>query len=210
MKAILFDLDGTLLNTVPDIMDCCNKVLAEFSLPLLSEEQTRRFVGNGAKKLVERMLFARQELFAPVYERYVALFPSFTGRTTLYPGERETLLALKERGLRLAIVTNKPHTATMRVYDALLKEFDFDVVQGYDGRFPLKPDPALSEDVIRRLGVSKKDCLFVGDGETDVQTALRLGIPCASVLWGFRSREELKNAGATCFLSRYEELLSIL
>lgn len=210
MKGILFDLDGTLLDTIPDIQACCNDVLAAFGLPSISREQAQRFVGNGAKKLVERMLFDRQDLFDAVYARYLACFPSYTDRTALFPEERETLLALKAKGVRLGIITNKPQAAAQRVCQTYLKEFCFDVVQGQIPNYGVKPDPALSELVIRNMGLSKQDCLFVGDGETDLATARALGIPCISVLWGYRSESELRQAGADCLISHFSQLLQFV
>ncbi|MBO5525848.1 MAG: HAD family hydrolase [Clostridia bacterium] len=202
MKLILFDLDGTVLDTVPDIMACCNDTLHAFSLPPITEEETKRFVGNGAKKLVERFLKGRLDLLEEAYSLYKEKFPLYVTRTRYYPQEREVLESLKRKN-KLAIVTNKPQSAA----DEVVKRYLPDVpVFGQRDGFAVKPDPALTEFAIRSLGFETKDCIFVGDGETDIEVARNVGIPCISVLWGNRTREELFRAGGTIFVENFEEL----
>lgn len=202
MKLILFDLDGTVLDTIPDIMACCNDTLSLFSLPPISEEETKRFVGNGAKKLVERFLKDRVDLLDEVYPIYQKRFPLYVNGTRYYDGELEVLNRLK-KNYRLAIVTNKPQSAADEVVKRYLPDFP---VFGHREGFAVKPHPALTEFAIQTLGFEKKDCLFVGDGETDIQVAKNVGIPCISVLWGNRTEEELKLAGGTIFVKNFEEL----
>ncbi|MBO4989332.1 MAG: HAD family hydrolase [Clostridia bacterium] len=206
-KLLLFDLDGTILYTVPDIMACCNDVLSEFSLPPISEEETKAFVGNGAKKLVERMLKDKYDLLEEVYARYSSLFPSYRNRTTYYPGELAFFRQMNALGYSFAVVTNKPQETANAVMNRFFPGWK---VFGQTDSFPVKPDPSLTLFAIERMGFSKEDCVFIGDGETDVETAKRAGIPCISVLWGYRSRKTLEEAGATCFASSFEELKTII
>ena len=206
-KAIIFDLDGTLLDTLPDIHIVLNSCLAEFSLPMLSYETTKKFVGNGAKKLVERAVGERAELSEKVYELYFERFSNCdNSHTKLFPYECEALKKFKEAGLSLAIITNKPQRATDNVYAKYLGNFNFNIVLGQTEYYPLKPNPASTEAIISKLNVKKEDCVFVGDGETDILTARAAGIQCVSALWGYRSREELSAAGATDFAENFREL----
>jgi phosphoglycolate phosphatase len=206
-KAVIFDLDGTLLNTSKDIHKVLSDTLAHFSLPSISLEQTIEYVGNGAKKLVERaMPQDKLNELQPVYEYYAEHFAACDNSLTcLYEGEEDVLNELKKRGVKLALITNKPQAATDGVYAKHLSKFNFDIVIGQDD-MPLKPNPQSTNWTIEKLGVKKCDCLFVGDGETDVQTAANSGIDCVSVLWGYRSREQLEAAGAKNFVVNYNEL----
>ena len=129
--------------------------------------------------------------------------------TVLYEGEDEVLSKLKAAGVKLAILSNKPQSATSAVCAQLLGKYNFDIVLG-QGAYPLKPDPAGAEEIMRRLGVSKSECIFTGDGETDVKTAKNAGIPCVSVLWGFRKKQQLERVGANIFAENYTQYLQIL
>lgn len=207
-KAIIFDLDGTLLDTSRDIHSVLNGALTHFGLPEISLEKTLEYVGNGAKKLVERALPEdRLDMLDRVYAYYAERFAACENNLTcLYDGEEKFLLRLKACGIKTAIVTNKPQDATNGVYEKHLSRFNFDVVLGQSEKFPLKPQPESTLSVMEQLEVEPENCLFVGDGETDVLTAKNSKIKCASVLWGFRSYEQLKAAGADVFISNYDEL----
>ena len=170
-----------------------------------------QFVGNGARKLVERAVGERTDLAEEVYKDYSVNFANWDNKfAALYEGEEKTLKNFKAANIKTAIVTNKPHDATMRVFDQYLANFGFNEVLCQTKQHPLKPNPASTLDVIARFGVKKQDCLFVGDGETDVQTAANAGIKCASVLWGFRTKAQLEKAGAKLFVNTYKELEDIV
>jgi phosphoglycolate phosphatase len=211
-KAIIFDLDGTLLNTSRDICKVLNNSLSAFSLPNISLEKTIEYVGNGAKKLVERAVPEQnKEIVNEVYKHYSAHFAVCDNNlTTLYEGEEEVLKTLKRKGCKLAIITNKPQKATDGVYLKHLSEFNFDLVLGQSETFPLKPEADSTLYAIKKMGVNKSDCLFVGDGETDVLTAKNAGVDCLSVLWGYRDYNTLKKAGAAHFAKSYTELLNFV
>jgi len=210
-KAVIFDLDGTLLDTSRDICRILNETLSRFSLPQITLEQTIRFVGNGAAKLVERATPTISEKEREkVLSDYIARFSaSDNSQTRLYPNEAEALTMLARAGVKLAIVTNKPQKAADGAYNALLSMFNFLCVAGADGA-PLKPDPTLTLSVVQRLGVRGEECVFVGDGETDIQTARAASLDCISVLWGFRQKEQLQAAGATRFAEDYLSLAKII
>lgn len=210
-KALIFDLDGTLLNTARDIQAVINGSLKKFNLPELSLEQTMRFVGNGAKKLVERAVGSRYDLIEEIYQDFSVNFANCDNKfAEFYDGEEQALKKFAAANIKMAIVTNKPYDATMRVFDQYLSKFNFNEVLCQTKLHPLKPDPTSTLDVIARLGVKKQDCLFIGDGETDVQTAANAGIKCVSVLWGFRSKPQLEKAGAQLFASSFKELEDIV
>lgn len=212
LKAIIFDLDGTLLNTAPDIMRVLNASLSKFSLPPVdSLEKLYMMVGDGAYNLVDRAVPTdKKDLVEQVYRDYVPAFAACdNANTVLYEGEDEVLSKLKAAGVKLAILSNKPQSATSAVCAQLLGKYNFDIVLG-QGAYPLKPDPAGAEEIMRRLGVSKSECIFTGDGETDVKTAKNAGIPCVSVLWGFRKKQQLERVGANIFAENYTQYLQIL
>lgn len=206
-KTVFFDLDGTVLNTVPDIRAVLNGTLAAFNLPPLSERQTMEFVGNGAYELVRRAAGESCDNIPEIYARYVADFAACKNElSTLYDGEEEVLFNLKKKGVRLGIVTNKPQKATLNVYEKFFKRFDFFYVQGQEEGVPLKPSPEGVLNAVNKFSLDKRECLFVGDGETDVLTAANAGLDCVSVLWGYRTKEQLKGAGATRFAENFKKL----
>jgi phosphoglycolate phosphatase len=211
-KGIIFDLDGTLLNTSLDIHAVLNDSLSHFNLPQLSLEKTVEYVGNGAKILVERAIPKdKSYLLEDVYKYYATHFAACANDLTcLYDGEEEVLLELKRMGVKLAIVTNKPQNATEGVYCKHLARFNFDCVLGQTDKYPLKPSPQSTLATIAQLGLEPEDCLFVGDGETDVQTAKNANIDCLSVLWGYRSRSTLEQAGGINFVGDYQQLLNFV
>ena len=211
LKAVFFDLDGTLLNTIPDIHACINASLEKFGYPTIDEAHTQAYVGDGAKLLVERALPAHcpdlEAVFADFHARFAA---DSSERTHLYPDELTVLCALKARGFRLAVITNKPQDAA----DAVLKKFfpagTFDFVGGDTGMFPCKPDPSLARYAALRLHLSPAECAFVGDGEPDARVAQNAGMYGISVLWGYRTRSQLEGAGATVFADSFLALQKIL
>ena len=207
LKAVLFDLDGTLLDTLPDIRASLNVTLQKFGYPEVTPEQARLYVGNGAKKLVERALPQGAPDLEEVYEDFRARYAqSDNSLTRLYEGEREVLSFLVGRGVKLAVITNKPQEATKKCVEQFFPRSLFSFVAGDSGLFPCKPDPALARYCALSLRVSPAECAFVGDGETDVLTAKNAGMTGIAVLWGYRSRERLEEAGANLFCGSFPEL----
>ena len=191
-------MDGTLLDTSRDIQSVINESLKKFNLAEISLSDTIRFIGNGAAKLVERAVGERQDLFEKVYSDYSENFPLCGNKLTcLYPDE-------------LAIVTNKPQAATERVYAQFLSKFGFCIVLGHAEYYPLKPNPASTLAIVEKLGLKKEQCLFVGDGETDVLTSAAADLCCVSALWGYRTRDELYKAGARIFANNFRQLEKII
>lgn len=211
-KAIIFDLDGTLLDTSRDIMTVLNASLSAFSLPKITVEQTKAYVGDGARKLVERAVSSEKAALVPeVYAHYVKNFSTCDNElATFYKGEEELLTELKSLGVRLAILTNKPQAATERVYSLFFSRFGFGFVGGQTEGRPLKPAPDGVFEAAKKMGVEVKNCLFVGDGETDVQTSHNARVDGVAALWGYRSRSTLAAAGATVFAENYAALRDMI
>ena len=208
VKVILFDLDGTLLDTLPDLNACMNAMLAHFGFPSVSMRDTRLFVGHGGREFTAMSLPENERhRLDECYAYYGDLHVHWdNGRTKMFEGESAFLQDIRARGVKTAIVTNKAQNTTEVLCKTLLKEHAFDAVLGNSDRYPVKPDPAGTLAVLQLLGVSPAEAVFVGDGDTDVQTAKNAGMRCVSVLWGYRTREELVAAGADCFARDFKEL----
>ncbi|MDE7295772.1 MAG: HAD family hydrolase [Clostridia bacterium] len=210
-KAVLFDLDGTLLDTLDDITARVNETLRTFSYPEISREKVRGYIGDGARQLVERALPHNADNIDECFAFFKTHFAnSDNALTKLFAGEEEALESMQARGLKLAIVTNKTQAATDRLVKQFFPKINFAFVGGDSGNFPCKPDPTLAMFAALSMRVSPAECLFVGDGETDVKTALRAGMRGVSCLWGYRTREQLEKAGATEFAESFAELEKFL
>ncbi len=210
MRAVFFDLDGTLLDTAPDIRAALNRTLVEFGYPPHTDGEVKKFVGNGARKLIERALPAGCADLEAVYARFRTVYAaSDNALTRPFDGIGELLDDLKGAGASLAVITNKPQEATAHVIDTFFPA-RFDFVGGDSGLFPCKPDPSYTRYAALTLRVAPKDCVFVGDGETDIRTARRAGMRSVAALWGYRSRAVLRRAGASVFAEDVAALRKIL
>ena len=211
-KAIFFDLDGTILDTVPDIQDSINRMLAENGLPPLSAEEIVRYVGNGAKKLVDRCLKGRvtEERAERCLHRYNEIYTNCgSPKTRIFPGLSKTLPLLKEKGYLLAVITNKPQETADEVKKIYLDPLGISYVFGQREGIPVKPDPKPMEIVLAQFGLKREEVVFVGDGETDAAFAINAGVRGISCLWGYREKELLLEVGARGFIDPPEELLSL-
>lgn len=208
-QTYIFDLDGTLLNTLADLAASTNYALRAHGLPERTTEEVRTFVGNGVKKLMERAV--PQGLDNPKFEETFATFREHylqhsLDTTSPYPGIVALLRELRHRGKRVAIVSNKFYAATQE----LARHFFSDTVEVAIGEredIRKKPAPDTVQEAMRQMGVGKDGAVYIGDSEVDVQTARNVGIPCISVLWGFRDRDFLLGQGASCFVEQPEEIL---
>lgn len=209
-KAVLFDMDGTLLDTIMDMADSVNHVLTVHGWPVRTTEEVRNFVGNGAGKLIERAVggaAAPEELPAIVAE-YRAWYQTHSYiKTKPYPGIPEVLAALEKAGVKTAVVSNKPDATTRALADRFFPGMP---AFGQREELPPKPSPALVELALAELGVGLGDAAYVGDSEVDVATARNAGLPMIGVSWGFRGREGLAEAGAEVIVDTAGELLEKL
>ena len=211
-KAVIFDLDGTLLNTLEDLQDSVNYGLEKHGMPRRSLEEIRHFVGNGVGKLIERAVpegttkDEEASVFAAFKEYYAK---HCNDKTDLYPGIRELLAELKKRGYRLAIVSNKLQSGVDALSELYFKDFTETAVGGRED-MPKKPEPDMVYEALRQLGVAKEEAVFVGDSEVDIATAKNAGMECITVTWGFRTRAEQEAAGAEIFADDPMEILSYI
>lgn len=211
-KAIIFDLDGTLLNTLEDLYQSTNAAMLQYGFPERTLEEVRQFVGNGALTLMKRAVPGGEDnphladCLRAFREHYQQHMNDHTGP---YPGIMEFLQKLSREEYPMAIVSNKPDFAVRE----LAEEFFGDVIKvaiGESEGVLRKPAPDTVALAAERLGVLLSDCIYVGDSEVDLETAKNCGIPCASVTWGFRSREYLLSLGAEHTAGSPEELYKLL
>ena len=212
IRAVIFDLDGTLTDTLQDLCNSTNYALRQMGWRERSLGEVRRFVGNGVRKLIERAVpegisEADSEHCFSIFQQHYLLHCQDT--TCLYDGVAEMLRDVHTAGLRTAIVSNKLQAGVDELYQTFFHDV-VDVAIGEREGIRRKPAPDMVELALQELGVDKFEAVYVGDSEVDVRTALNSGLPCISVLWGFRDRDELQEAGATLFINHPRELLEIL
>ena len=209
----IFDLDGTLLDTLDDLAASVNYALQAHGMPVHSIDDVRRFVGTGVRKLMERAVpdGADNPLFEEAFATFRQHYMTHSLDTTRpYKGVPETLAALKARGCRLAVVSNK----MMAAIQSLCTHFFPDTIEVAIGEHEAegirkKPAPDTVITALDALGVGKERAVYVGDSDVDIQTARNSGLPCISVLWGFRDRDFLKQHGAESFISTPSELIDV-
>ena len=210
-KLIIFDLDGTLLNTIGDLADAVDYVMRSRNLPEHTNAEYRQMVGGGIKRLVERALpeeLAKNEQYV---EECVAQFRRYyvdniDRHTIPYDGITELLRKLQANGAMLAVASNKFQHGTERLVAKFFGDVEFIAIEGNREGAPLKPDPEIIHTILRKAGVERSDAVMVGDSGIDIRTAIAAGIDSIGVSWGFRFAEELYEAGATLVATSIEEL----
>lgn len=215
IKAIIFDLDGTLLDSIADIAMATNKVLRQNDLPGHPVAKFVEFIGNGARRIVQRALpehLKRDEAFVDeILEAYkVAYKENIVVESKLFDGIAELLKFLNKSGLPIAIFTNKPHDQTMLIADKLLRGFKFEVVLGQKDENPKKPDPFGALWIAEQLGVKPADVLFVGDSAVDVNTAKNAQMQMVGVSWGYSKENELEDAECETIVDTPSELKALI
>jgi phosphoglycolate phosphatase len=217
-KACIFDLDGTLANTLDSIAYFANSALENCGYAGIENEKYRYLVGNGADKLMRNMLGAvcgagsytdadikkLREIYDCLYESN----PTYDVKN--YDGMHNTLKELKKMGMKLAVLSNKPHNCTEAVADALFETGTFDLVYGQRANVARKPSPEGALLIAQELGIAPKECLYIGDTDTDMKTGSAAGMDTAGVLWGFRDERELKENHAKYIVERPEQIYEIV
>ena len=212
-RLIVFDLDGTLINSLEDLADSANHVLEQHGFPTHPVDAYRYFVGDGVRKLIERILpeeerndlrieQCRQE-FVDYYKIHME------DKTSVYPGVIELLKALKDKGLKIAVATNKVHVAVGPLMAKYFPGIQFDSLIGQREGVPVKPAPQIMYDILAQCGCEPSEAFHVGDTATDMQLAHNAGVTPVGVLWGYRPLEELQEAGAKHIIQHPLDLLEI-
>ena len=213
-KAILFDLDGTLLDTLEDLATAANRALGTLGLPAHPTDAYRVFVGDGLRTLAERILPGDERSAAQV-DALVAAFEreysrTWNERTAPYAGVPEMLDRLTGGGYRLSVLSNKPDAFTRLCVEQLLPHWTFAPLYGQRPGVPKKPDPAAALAIAAELGLDPAEVLYLGDTATDMHTARAAGMVAVGVLWGFRTADELRAAGARHLITHPGELAPLL
>ena len=213
-RAIIFDLDGTLLNTLDDLGNAMNRTLEHEGFPTHPIDAYRYFVGNGARTLVTRTLpeaHRDQETIDRCFARFRADYERhWNVNTRPYDGILDMLNVLTARGIPLTVLSNKPDADAKRCVAELLPEGAFEIVLGQRAGIPHKPDPAGARDIATKLHLSPAEILYVGDTSIDMETALAAHMFPVGVLWGFRSRQELEDSGAQALLTHPLDIFEVV
>lgn len=210
-KLIIFDMDGTILNTIDDIAGAVNYILKKYNKPTKKVEEVKFFVGNGLRKTMERSILpeVNDSWIDRIYPELTAYYKEHANEQTgPYDGIVEVIRKLRKAGYRLAVVSNKRQEAV----DVLCKEFFrdcFDVAMGDREGIQIKPAPDMVDSVLAHLGIERREAVYIGDSDVDIMTAQNAGLDCISVSWGFRDREFLVSHGGTTIIDKPEELETI-
>lgn len=213
-KLIIFDLDGTLLNTLEDLADAANHVLSEHGFPTHPVDAYRYFVGNGMPTLIQRILPEEHKSGAIYNICFKEFLDYYTihmhDKTHVYEGLTETLEALQADGVKLAVATNKVHSALAPLMANFFPTIQWHALFGQRNGIPVKPDPQIVYDILEATGCTKEETLYLGDTCVDMETAHRAGLRAVGVLWGYRPRTELEEAKAEIIIEQPREILSII
>lgn len=214
-KAVIFDLDGTLSDSLASIKYCADMAVAPFGCGPFPAEKYKYFVGEGAAKLIERCLQAGGDTGLVHFKEAFALYQGIFREHCMYQvkpyeGIPELLKQLKNMGIKIAVLSNKPHEETKMVIRTLFGEDCFDIVQGQVEGVPIKPDPEGARRILKAFAVEAKDTLYLGDTATDMKTGKSLGAFTVGALWGFRTRQELAENHADAIIEHPSELLEFV
>lgn len=214
-KACIFDLDGTLADTLESITYSVNKTLHTLGLRQITREQCQSFIGNGARRLIEqslqvagdpeiRLIEEAMDVYGRVFNKYC------TYHVVPYDGIIELLQELKNMNIQLTVLSNKPHLQTKDVVSEFFDDGTFTRVYGQQESVPRKPDPAGVNIILEDLKISKEECLYIGDSNVDMQTGCAAGVTTVGVSWGFQGRKVLTEHGANYVVDKPEEIISII
>lgn len=213
-KLVIFDLDGTLLNTIGDLAACCNHMLRQRGLEEHSYEEYCHFVGNGVTRLVERALpelLRTTDYIAAARKDFVEYYyDNIDNYSVAYNGVHELLQRCVDAGATLAVASNKFHSGTNRLIEEFFGDIEFAAIYGNRDGFPLKPDRAIIDLIMEQCGATADNTYMVGDSGIDIQTARAAGVHSIGVSWGFRDRQELVESGAEYIADNTEELFDAI
>ena len=214
-KLLIFDLDGTLADTLPTLTESMNSVLAEFSYPLVDNDHICRSLGNGMEQLCRRCVPSEFHDEPSVYLPFLARYKEQYAKNYLnidepYAGLAEAIAELKRRGYTIATLSNKPHRYTVDIVEKLFGKGYFAEIRGMIDGVPIKPDPTSFLDIVGKLGFTPENAVMIGDLPADVNAAVSAGANCIGALWGYSTRETLKENGATLFAAKPTDILTII
>lgn len=214
-ELVIFDLDGTLVDTIESIAMAGNKMLEACGYTKREPFEYNYFAGDGHHELIKRALYAAGDTEYSSYEKGVRLYEKYfekdcTYNVKAYEGIMSLLLTLKKKGIKIAVLTNKAHNRAMNVLDTVFGKDFFDVVLGVHEGLEKKPNPKGAFYITRKLNIDPKKCIYVGDTDVDMQTGHAAGMFTIGVLWGFRDREELEKYNPQAIISKPEEILDVL
>ena len=212
-KIAVFDMDGTLIDTLEDLRAAANYALTASGFPERSREEFRQCIGNGQRMLVRQCLpeHARDDgtvqrvidIYAPYYAAHAA------ERTVVYGGIAEAIEKMREAGMKIAVLSNKPHAPTVELAETFFPGM-IDAAFGQRDHVPHKPDPAGLLMILDGFGLSKEECIYIGDSDVDMQTAINAGVDAIGVAWGYCTRDEIKNAGGRVIISETSQLAPLV
>ena len=213
-KLLIFDLDGTILNTLEDLADAANHVLSEHGFPTHPVDAYRYFVGNGMPTLIQRIL-PEEHKSGAIYDICFKEFLDYYtfhmhDKTHVYEGLTETLETLQVRGIQLAVATNKVHSALAPLMANFFPTIRWQALFGQRQGIPVKPDPQIVYDILEATGCTKEETLYLGDTCVDMETAHRAGLKAIGVLWGYRPCTELEEAKADVIIEQPRQILSLV
>lgn len=215
VKVFIFDLDGTLTNTIDSLTYSVGETLKEMGLPPITKEQCQSFIGNGAVYLLDQSVRAAGNTDGSRLDEAIEIYKRIfdencTYHVTTYEGIIPMLEELRKRGIKIAVLSNKPHKQTVKVAEEIFGHQFFSTVQGQQDGIPRKPAPEGIYAILDKLDVLREECLYAGDSEVDIATGKRAGVKTVSVAWGFRTESQLKEAGAEVIIQKPEDLLGLL
>lgn len=211
-KAVIFDLDGTLSDSIASMKYCGDRALAPLGYGPFPESAYKYFVGDGAANLVKRALVAAGDTELVHFEEAFSLYKEYFAKDCMYqvrpyPEIPELLEELKRQGLKIAVLSNKPHDQTIDVIETLFGRDYFDMIQGQKDGLPIKPDPSGVFVILKEFGLTADDILYLGDTATDMKTGKSAGAFTVGALWGFRDRKELEEGHADAIIEHPLQLL---
>lgn len=213
-RLVIFDLDGTLLNTIADLAQSTNHALQALGYPTHQTEEYNLMVGNGINKLLERALPQEEQNEENIQRMRSYFIPHYDAHnadlSAPYPGVVKLLETLQEQGLQLAVASNKYQAATEKLVKHYFPQINFVAVLGQREGVEVKPSPVIVEDILNQSGADKKDVLYVGDSGVDMQTAINAQVEACGVTWGFRSRKELASFSPAHIVDKAEEILALI
>lgn len=212
IKGVIFDLDGTLANSIEDIADSMNQVLEENNFPTHDYATYKTFVGRGVRTLVEKSLPLENRDAKEIEKNFDRMMQVYDEncivKTCLYPGIKDLLDALSERGIKISVFSNKANELTQKVVKVLLADWKLEYVLGAGGDIPRKPDPKGAILISEKMGIDPSELMYIGDSGVDMATAQNSGMHAVGVLWGFRDMEELLTNGAQTILEKPMDLMN--